>query len=114
MARSSEDTPTPRRHRRAAMTPEERENQLVGAAIDLAEKQIRMGTASAQVITYYLKQSSPREKAELEKVKQENELLKARVKQLASMERIEEMYSKALDAMKAYSGQTVDVDDDDR
>jgi hypothetical protein len=38
---------------RPALTPEARENQLVSLAVDLAEKQLREGTASSQVITHY-------------------------------------------------------------
>ena len=38
-----------------ATTPEGRENEMVSLAIDLAEKQIREGTASSQVITHFLK-----------------------------------------------------------
>lgn len=41
-----------------ATTPEARENQLIALAVDLAEKQMREGTASAQVITHYLKLGS--------------------------------------------------------
>ena len=40
------------------MTPEARENQLISLAIDLAEQQLRNGTASSQVITHYLKLGS--------------------------------------------------------
>ena len=62
---------------RPALTPESRENQLVSLAINLAEKQLREGTASSQVITHYLKLGSTQAKLEQEKLKQENELLKA-------------------------------------
>lgn len=37
---------------RPALTPEARENQLISLASDLAEKQLREGTASSQVITH--------------------------------------------------------------
>ena len=40
---------------RPALTPEARENQLVSLAVDLAEKQLREGTASSQVITSLFK-----------------------------------------------------------
>jgi len=96
---------TPKRRRPRATSPEARERQLIADAEDLAEKQIQRGTASAQVITHYLKLGTTREHLEKEKLRQENELLKAKVKQLASMEHIEEMYSQALNAMRRYSGQ---------
>ena len=47
---------------RPALTPEARENQLVSLAVDLAEKQLREGTASSQVITHYLKLGSTKRK----------------------------------------------------
>ena len=43
---------------RPALTPEARENQLIALAVNLAEKQLREGTASSQVITHYLKKST--------------------------------------------------------
>ena len=52
---------------RPALTPEAREGQLVSLAVDLAEQQLRDGTASSQVITHYLKLGSMREKLERER-----------------------------------------------
>ena len=94
----------PRSSRPPATTPEARENQLISAAVDLAEQQILNGTASSQVITHYLKLGTTREKLEQERLRGENELLKAKVEALASAARVEELYSKALLAMRAYSG----------
>jgi hypothetical protein len=89
-----------------ATTPEARENQLIAAAVDLAEQQIRGGTASAQVVTHYLKLGTTRERLEQERIRQENKLLEAKVESLASGARVEELYRNALTAMRAYSGQT--------
>ncbi len=86
-------------------TPEARENQLISAAVDLAEKQIREGTASSQVISHYLKLGSSRERLEQERIRHENELLTAKAEMMASQKKVEEMYALALVAMKSYSGQ---------
>jgi hypothetical protein len=94
-----------RRDRRPAQTEENRENQLVSLAIDLAEKQLAEGTASSQVITHYLKLGSTREKLEQERLRNENELLVSKVEMLASAKRVEELYADALNAMRAYTGQ---------
>lgn len=94
-----------RRKSKPATTPEGRERQLVAAAVDLAEEQLRNGTASAQVITHYLKLGSSREFLEQEKIKLENELLGAKREMLASQARVEELYGRALDAMRSYAGQ---------
>ena len=87
---------------RPALSPEARENQLVSLAVDLAEKQLMEGTASSQVITHYLKLGL--EKLEREKLEKENELLRARTEALQSAQRVEELYTNALNAMRTYSG----------
>lgn len=104
--------PKPRK-RKPAETEEGRENQLVSLAVDLAEKQLIEGTASSQVITHYLKLGSTREKLEQERLHRENLLLDSKVEAMASQQRIEEMYGKALEAMRSYAGQeTGDMDED--
>lgn len=97
---------------RPATTPEGRENQLVSLAADLAEKQLREGTASSQVITHFLKMASTREKLEQERLQRENLLLSAKVDQIASAKRIEELYETALNAMRSYAGRDVDEYED--
>lgn len=91
-----------------ALTPEARENEMITYAIDLAEKQLREGTASSAVITHYLKLGSSKEKLEREKLQKENELLRAKTEALQSQRRIEELYADALKAMKLYSGEETD------
>ena len=93
----------PKRRRRAT-TPEAREHQLVSLAVDLAEKQLIDGTASAQVITHYLKLASTREKLEQERLSLENQLTKAKTDQIASEVNKEEMFARAIAAMADYSG----------
>lgn len=101
-----------RKQRRPATTPEGRENQLISLAADLAEKQLREGTASSQVITHFLKLGSTREAVEQEKLQRENLLLAAKVDTIQSQQRIESMYEEALRAMRSYSGQEDEYDSD--
>lgn len=106
MARAkSSDSPSPRRSRRPALTPEARENQMISLAVDLAEKQLEEGTASSQVITHFLKLGSSKERLEREKLEEENKLLRAKTENLQSQKRVEELYAEALTAMRRYSGQ---------
>lgn len=98
---------------RPALSPEARENQLISLAVDLAERQLLEGTASAQVITHYLKLGTAKEKLEQEKLKKENELLKAKTEAIESSKRVEELYANALNAMRAYSGFEEEVYDAD-
>lgn len=95
---------TKRRQRPPATTPEGRENQLIGLAVDLAARQLEEGTASSQVITHFLKLGSSREKLEQERLEKENELLTAKTEALAAAGRIEELYADALAAMSSYQG----------
>ena len=88
-----------------ATTPEWRENQMIAAAIDLAEQQIRDGTASSQVITHYLKLGTSRERLEQKRLEHENALLQAKAEAYAAGSRTEEMLERALKAFKSYSGQ---------
>ena len=103
---------SPVKRGRPALTPEARENQLISLAIDLAEQQLRDGTASSQVITHYLKLGSTKEKLEREKLKNENELLKAKTDNLASQKHVEELYENALRAMRSYGSETIDEEDE--
>lgn len=105
MARRARSEPNPRATQRPpATTPESRENQLVSLAVELAEKQLAEGTASSQVITHYLKLGSTREKLEQDRIRQENDLLRAKIEAMASAKQVEELYKSALDAMRSYSG----------
>lgn len=95
----------PKRNKRPpAKTPEARENQLIELAVDLAEQQMIDGTASAQVITHFLKLGTTRAALETEKIKRENELLKAKTENLESQKHVEELYAEAIKAMRRYSG----------
>lgn len=86
---------------------------MVALAIDLAEKQLRDGTASAQVISHFVKLGSSRERLEQERLTRENELLAAKSEAMASQARVEAMYSEALNAMRTYAGHDpVETSDD--
>jgi len=87
------------------MTDEAREQQLVSLAIDLAEKQLREGTASSQVITHYLKLGSSKEKLEREILREQKKLVVAKTSAIESQERIESLYADAIKAFRTYSGQ---------
>ena len=97
--------------RRPAVTAEARENQLVSLAIDLAEKQLSEGTASSQVISHFLKLGSTKERIEMEILERQKELIEAKTENMKSQKRVEELYGKALNAMRSYSGQMVEDDD---
>jgi len=93
------------RKMRPALTPEARENQMISLAMDLAEQQLRDGTASSQLITEFVKRGSTKARLEQEILEEQKELIEAKTKSLQSAQRIEELYANALDAMRNYSGQ---------
>lgn len=93
---------------RPARTPEARENQMIALATDLAEQQLRDGTASAQVISHYLKLGSTKEKLERQRLEKEVELITAKTESIQSAKRSEELFEKAVEAMKSYRGEQED------
>lgn len=90
---------------RPAINPEQRENQMIALAVDLAEKQLLEGTASSQVITHYLKLGTMKEKIERDILEKQKELITAKTEALKSQKRVEELYAEALTAMRRYNGQ---------
>lgn len=101
------------RKRRPATTPEARENQMISLAVDLAEKQLIEGTATSQVITHYLKLGSTKERLEKDILKQQKSLLEAKTEALKSAKRVEELYADALEAMRHYSGNYGEMEEED-
>lgn len=87
-----------------ALTPDGREEQLINLAIDLAERQLREGTASSQVISHYLKLGSSKERLEKQILEKQKEMIEAKTENLKSTKRQEELYEEAIEAMKRYSG----------
>lgn len=106
MAKIKDKTPSESSPKtRPALDPEARMNQLIALAVDCAEKQLRDGTASSQVITYYLKQGSLQTKLEIERLKADTQLQIAKAEQLKSEKRSEELIEEALKAFRNYAGQ---------
>lgn len=98
---------------RRAISPEVREDQLISLAIDLAEEQLRNGTASSQVITHFLKLGSSKERTEQLKMEKEILLLNAKTEALQSQKRMDELYENAITAMRSYSSAIVSDEEDE-
>lgn len=95
---------------RPALTPEARENQLIALAVDLVEQRLLDGTASSQETTHFLKLGSMRNRLEMEKLEEENRLLKAKTESIQSQKKSEELFLEAINAFRSYSGKE-DSDD---
>lgn len=102
--------PQPRK-RRAALTPEARENQLIDLAVNLIEKRLLEGTASSQEVTTILKLGTTRARLENERLAKEVELIQAKTEAYKSGVRMDELYEKAMAAFKRYSGQEEEEDE---
>lgn len=98
---------------RPAMSREARMQQLSNLALENAEEQLRNGTASSQVITTFIKYDIERQKAELEleKLREENKLLKAKTEAIQNQQTAEELYANAIKAMSIYQGKYVPEDE---
>ncbi len=99
--------------RRPALTPEARENQLIALAVDLVEKRLIEGTASSQETTHFLKLASSKARIEKEILERQKDLITARTEALQSQKRVEELYAEAIKAMRKYSGQGDDNENDE-
>lgn len=104
MAQRKKSSNIERPARKPAKTPEAKENHMISLAVQLAERQLKEGTASSQVVTHYLKLATTREQLEQKKLEQETILLEAKAQALESTKQAEEKYEKALKAMRRYSG----------
>ena len=94
---------------------EEAYKRGAGLAMDLALEQLRNHTASSQTLNFFLTMNSPKVQAELEKTRQEIELLKAKKKAIESMEEQDKKYQEVIRAIASYSGKDTEwevVEDD--
>lgn len=96
-----------------ATTPEARENQLIMLAYDLAERQLRDGSASSQIITQLLKSGTVKDQLEKQKLRTEAILAQARVENMSRSEETNEIAQRAIDAMRSYKGEDSDFEGND-
>lgn len=93
-----------RKKRNPSITREGRENQLINLAVNLAEDKLRNGTASSQIITTLLKLATTKHQLENEKLKSDLRVAEAKIKALEAQETSGDLYAKAIEAFRKYSG----------
>ena len=96
---------------RPALSPENRDKQLVSLAVDCAEQQLREGTASPSVIVHYLKLGSEKERLENERLREATKLLKAKTKAIEDAADTKAAYENVIKVMRDYAGYG-DVEDE--
>lgn len=99
--------------KRPAMSAEAVENRLINKSYKAVEERIDNGSATAAELIHFLRLGSTKEQLELEKLKKENELLKAKAGAIRSQEETKEMYENAIKAFNKYSGHVETIEDDD-
>lgn len=104
--RNSGDEPT--KKRAPAVTPEQRNNQMISMSFDAAEQMITSGKATSQLLVHFLKQGTARDALEKAKLEHEGALLKARTDSIANGEDTKELLEQAIKAMTEYKGEDVD------
>lgn len=97
---------------RPAKTPEAQENYMINLAMKLVEKRLLEGTASSAETTHFLKLATSKNELEKAKLEEENKLLRAKTESLQNAKHSEELYEKAIAAMKKYNGFGEDEDYD--
>ena len=96
-----------------AKTIEAREKQIIALAVDEAEKRIRNGTASSQLLSHYLRLGTVKAQKELELLEVEKELKKAKIDAYETAKHQEAMMEEALAAFRSYTGYEDEYYDED-
>lgn len=91
-----------------ARTLENRENQLISMAYDLAEERLLNKEASAQEIVHFLKMGAAKAQLEKKKLEAETMLLESKRDAVDSAKRSDIKYQEAIEAFREYSGQNND------
>lgn len=103
----------PKRKQLPARNPEAREQQLINLAVDEAERRLIDHTASSQIITLLLKLATTRAQLELEKLRSDISLQKAKEQEISDKASNSDLYAQALKAFKEYKGEKFDDDEYD-
>lgn len=93
------------------LTPEEWENRLIALSYDAVEQRILNGTATAAEYVHFLKAGSMKQREEMEKLKEENALLRAKTSMIESEKDRAAFYREVIDALGRYRTETLDEPD---
>lgn len=91
-----------------ALTPEEWENRLIALSYDAVEQRILNGTATAAEYVHFLKAGSIKQREEMEKLKEENALLRAKTSAIESEKARDVLCREVLAALGNYRTESKD------
>lgn len=100
-------------HDPPAISVEDRYDQLITLAVNLAEERLRDKSASNQLISEIIRYGSTKEKLQREKLEREAEMLRVKAEVLESARRTEELYANAIRAMGIYDGSISEDEEDE-
>lgn len=87
-----------------ATTMEGRENELIALAYDAVEERIRNRTATSAELVHFLQLGSMKERLKRENLNADTELKRAKIDAVHQAEYSDQLYLKAIDAIKEYTG----------
>lgn len=96
-----------------ARTPEAREAQLINLAVDEVERRLMNGTVSSQILTVLLKLATTKYQLEIEKIRSDISLQRAKEQEIEDKVSNSDLYTQALKAFKEYKGDVEDEEDYD-
>lgn len=88
----------------AMLSDDARKSYLTNLALDLIEERLKNGTATSQETTYFLRYGSREAELKEQILESQRELYAAKAEAIRSQQRSEELYEKAIAAMRRYSG----------
>lgn len=98
----------PEVYERPPLTPEEWENRLIAKSFRAVEERIDNGTATAAEYVHFLKAGSVRQREEMEKLREENALLRAKTSAIESENDRAALYREVINALSSYRTETTD------
>ena len=95
---------------RPKFSEEAEEQQLMALAMQRAKEQLQNGTASSQLICQVLKSGSTQAKLERKILEVQHENIVAKTEMIKAVQRNEDLFKNAFEALKSYSGKTDEED----
>lgn len=96
-----------------AKTPEAEENYLISLAVEETKRRLKNGTVSSQILTVLLKLATTKAQLELEKLRSDIALQKAKEQEIADKASNSDLYVQALEAFRSYKGDSSNDDEDE-
>lgn len=94
-----------------ALTEEALENKMIMKAYEVVYQRMCDGTVTSPELVHFLRLGSTKEREDRDLLNKKKELLEAKTKAINESKSIEELYSKAIEAMRSYSGSSEEEED---